>query len=233
VLASDEQLGVVLRHAVRIERHASRIVEAHELGYGPGEDADIWELEFQRRAREVYKETLPPAHQRLVADSFEHCARLMGAMAPGGEITEDWEAVAAYLRAVAKAISEDPECPAHHASFDAPDIGDFTPEVVHYEKLASLMHPDPVEKLRAAAAAVAQYCRFSSQTAPNEMQLACLQGLANGEKHADLANRLGYSQRHFQRMLADMWDQFGVDNPIQGVAFAVAQGWITVPSSTQ
>jgi len=63
---------------------------------------------------------------------------------------------------------------------------------------------------------------------PNEAQVACLQGLANGEKHADLAKRLGYSERHLQRILADMWHQFGVDSTTEGGAFAVAQGWITV-----
>lgn len=68
-----------------------------------------------------------------------------------------------------------------------------------------------------------------SSIAPDETQLACLQGLAYGEKHTDLARRLGYSERHLQRILADMWVQLGVDSPIDGVAFAVAQGWVTVP----
>lgn len=103
------------------------------------------------------------------------------------------------------------------------------PEAIHYEKLAELMSVDTAERLRATAAAVARYCRLNSPAAPNEVQLASLQGLANGEKHAELAKRLGYSERHLQRILADMWYQFGLDNTTEGVAFATAQGWITVP----
>ena len=229
--ASDKELELILKHALRLERHAWRIAEAHELGFEPGEYADIFRVEFQRRTRRVYNETLPMDYQRLVADSFELCARLMASAAHDGEVAEAWKTVAGYLRAVAEAIDEDPDCPPHQASFEVPDIGDFTPEVVHYERLAGLMHPDSVEELRAASAAVARYCRSSAQFAPDETQLACLQGLADGEKHAELAERLGYSRRHLQRILADMWHQFGVDNTIQGVAFAVAQGWITVPHS--
>ena len=102
------------------------------------------------------------------------------------------------------------------------------PEVIHYERLAELVHLDAVERLRCAAAAVARFCRFNSSMAPDEIQLALLQGLASGEKHADPAERLGYSERHLQRILADMWHQFGADNTIQGVSHAVDQGWITV-----
>ncbi len=69
-------------------------------------------------------------------------------------------------------------------------------EVIHYERLSNLISVDAVERLRSTAAAVARLCRLKSLAAPNEVQLASLQGLANGEKHAELAKRLGYSERH-------------------------------------
>ncbi|MCY3910682.1 MAG: hypothetical protein OXF99_04160 [bacterium] len=228
----DVQLRVVLRHVVPVEQYAIRITEAHNLGYGPGEHTDIWGVEFQRKAQEVWKETLPSLFQRKVADSYERCAWLMGSVVPDESVAGDWESVARYLGVVAAAIGEDPDCAKQKVPSDSLDIGRM-PEVIHYERLADLMHPDAAGRLRASAAAVARFCRFNSSIAPDEMQLACLQGLANGERHADLANRLGYSQRHLQRILADMWDQFGVDNTIQGVTLAVEQGWITVPRSTQ
>ena len=229
---SDEQLRVILRHVVPIEQYATRIAEAHDLGHGPGEHTDIWGLEFQRQAQKVWRETLPPHFQRQVADSCNRCVWLMGSVLPEESIESDWENVARYLGAVAAAINEDPECAEQEVPGDSSDTG-YMPEVIHYERLAELMHPDAAERLRATAAAVAQYCRINSSVAPNEMQLACLQGLANGEKHTDLAKRLGYSERHLQRLLADMWHQFGVNNTTEGVAFAVVQGWITIKPEFQ
>lgn len=225
---SDGQLRVVLRHAGPIEQYACRIAEAHSLGYGPGEHIDIWGVEFQRKAQKVWKETLPPLFERQVADSYERCAWLMRSVLPDESVAGDWENVARYLSAVAAAIDEDPDCAEQEVPSDSPGIGHM-PEVIHYEKLAELVHPDAVEKLRLAAAAVAQTCRNNWQNAPDEMQLACLQGLANGEKHGDLAKHLGYSERHLRRILAEIWHQFGVDSAIEGVAFAVAQGWVNVP----
>ena len=225
----DDHLKVVLRHVVPVEQYAIRIAEAHGLGYGPGEHTDIWGVEFQRKAQKVWKETLPPLFQRQVADSYERCAWLMGSVSPDQSVAGDWENVAGYLSSVAVAINKDPDCAELEVPSESLDIGHM-PEVIHYERLAELMHLDAVEELRAAAAAVTRFCRFNSLSAPNEMQLACLQGLANGEKHADLAKRLGYSKRHLQRILADMWHQFGIDNTTEGVSHAVAQGWITVPN---
>lgn len=225
---SDGQLQVVLRHAAPIERYASRIAEAHSLGHGPGGDTDIWGVEFQRKAQRVWKETLPPLFQRQVADSYQRCAWMMGSVSPDESVVGDWENVARYLGAVAAAIDEDPDCAKQKAPSDSPGIGHL-PEAIHYEELADLTHPDAVERLRAEAATVARFCRFNSSAAPDETQLACLQGLADGEKHSEIAHRLGYSERHLQRILAEMWHQFGVESTIEGVAFAVAQGWINVP----
>lgn len=227
---SDGQLRVVLRHAAPIEQYAGRIAEAHSLGHGPGGHTDIWGVEFQRKAQKVWKETLPPLFQRQVADSYERCAWMMGFVSPDESVVADWENVARYLGAVAAAIDEDPDCAEQKLPSDSPGIGHL-PEVIHYEELADLTHPDAVERLRAEAAAVARFCRFNSSAAPDEMQLACLQGLADGEKHSEIARRLGYSERHLQRILAEMWHQFGVESTIEGVAFAVAQGWIYVPRS--
>ena len=177
----------------------------------------------------MWKETLPSLFQRQVADSYECCAWFMGSVSPDQSVASDWENVAGYLSAVVVAINKDPDCAELEVPSDSLDIGHM-PEVIHYERLAELMHPDAVERLRSAAAAVARFCRFNLSIAPDEIQIACLQGLANDEKHADLAKRLGYSKRHFQRILADIWHQFGVDNTTEGVAFAVQNDWVAVPN---
>jgi len=223
-----DQLRVVLGHVVQIEEYAARISEAHSLGHGPGEHTDIWGMEFQRKAQKVWKETLPPLFQRKVADSYGRCAWLMESVLCDESIAADWENIARYLVAVAAVIAEDPDCAEQEMPSDPLGTGHM-PETIHYEGLAELMSVDAAERLRASAATVARHCRFNSSAAPNDVQLACLQGLANGEKHAELAKRLGYSERHLQRILADMWHHFGLDNPAEGVAFAVTQGWVSVP----
>ncbi|MDE0118190.1 MAG: hypothetical protein OXT07_16440 [bacterium] len=227
----DRQFEVILRHAVPIERYATRISEAHGLGHGPGSYANICDLELQRKAREVWKETLPPPFLSSVGDSYGRCAQLMGAVLPDGSAEGDWDVVCRYLGAVATVMAEDSDLGIPEVPPGSADIREM-PAVIHYESLAELMHPDAAVGLRSASAAVGRYCRFAGQSAPDETQLACLQGLANGEKHADLAVRLGYSERHLQRILADMWHQFGVNGTIEGVAHAVAQGWVTVPESS-
>ena len=228
---SDRQLEIVLRHVVPIERYAARIIEAHGLGHGPGSHTDVCDLELQRKAQKVWKETLPRLFLSRVADSYGRCAELMSAALPDDSADGDWDIVCRYLGAAATAMAEDSAHGMRQGLMEGPDIAEM-PDVIHYESLAELMHPDAAIRLRAAAVAVARFCRFNSSTAPDETQIACLQGLANGEKHADLAERLGYSERHLQRILADMWHQFGVDSTIEGVSHAVAQGWITVPSDT-
>ncbi|MXW57131.1 MAG: hypothetical protein F4124_09845 [Acidimicrobiia bacterium] len=223
-----DQLGVLLGHVAPIEQYAIRIAEAHSLGHGPGGQTDVWGVEFQRKAHKVWKETLPPQFLRQVAYSYERCAWLMASFLLDEMIIGDWENIARYLAAVAAAIAEDPDCAEQETPPDPLGIGQM-PEAIHYEKLAELMSIDAAERLRATAGVVALHCRLKSPAAPNEVQLASLQGLANGEKHAELAKRLGYSERHLQRILADMWRQFGLDNATEGVAFAVAEGWVTVP----
>ena len=148
-----------------------------------------------RGAEKVWKETLPSLFQRQVADSYERCAWFMGSVSPDQSVAGDWEYIAGYLSAVAAAINKDPDCAELEVPSDSPYIGQM-PEVIHYEKIAELLHPDAAERLHAAAGAVARFCRFNSSIVPDKMQIACLQDLANGEKHADLAKRLGYSERH-------------------------------------
>ena len=225
-------------HAAPVERYAIRIREAHKLGHGPGQCVDICDLGLQRKALQVWKETLPPAFLGAVADSYVRCAQLMGAVLSDGSAQANWDILARYLGAVATAMGEDSDLRNRQPTAGAPAIKDM-PEVIRFESLAELMHPDAVETLRGSSAAVARYCRFGLHSAPDDTQLVCLQGLADGDRQADIAKRLGYSQRHIQRILADLWHQFGVENAIQGLSFAVAQGWIAVsrtppsPQSTQ
>ena len=189
------------------------------MGLGPGRHSEICDLGLQRKALQVWKQTLPPLFLGGVADSYARCALLMGTVVPDGSAQADWDTPARYLGAVATAIAEDPGFRNRQPPAGAPAIQDM-PEVNRYESLAELMHPDAVEAPRESSAAVARYCRFAMHSAPDDTQLVCLQGLANGDKQADIAKRLGCSQRHLQRILADLWHHFGVQNAIQGLSLA-------------
>lgn len=136
---SDGQLRVVLRHANPIRQYAHRITEAQALGYGPGEHVDIWGVEFQCMALEVWKETLPPLFLRQVASSYKRCAWLMESALPDDWVAEDWEATLRHLSTVAAAVDKDPDCIGREVPLDASDIGHM-PEVIRYDKLAELHH---------------------------------------------------------------------------------------------
>lgn len=226
---STEHLGVILRHACWMERHASQIAEAFEAGHGPGEHTDAASADLHRQIGSVYQMTLSPHYLRLVADSFWRCSDLMAAMSPDEPAIDSWNTVSCYLQGVSETVSSGLN---HSQPNGDSEFNDNTMELLRYEKLATLMRPELVGALHNAATAVADYCRFFTPLAPNDTQLACLKALAAGQNQDDIAKNLGYSKRHIQRILADMWDQFGVDTAPQGLAFAAAQEWVTVPPNT-
>ena len=169
--------------------------------------------------------TLSPQYLKRIADSFWRCSGLMAAKQPDGPVTESWNIVTSYLKGISETIADGIDLA---PSPDVAEVTENTMELLRYEELAKLMHPALVDNLHNSAASVADYCRLFGPLAPDETQLACLQALATGQHQAHLAAYLGYSKRHVQRLLADMWDQFGVETAAQGVAYAAAQGWITI-----
>lgn len=154
----------------------------------------------------------------------------MAAMQPDGPVAESWNIVTSYLKGISETVADgiDPA-----PSPDVAEVTENTMELLRYEELAKLVRPELVDNLHNSAVSVADFCRLFGPLAPDETQLACLRALAVGQHQAGLAAHLGYSKRHVQRLLADMWDQFGVETAPQGVAFAVAQGWITIPTQSR
>ncbi len=228
----EEKLGEILKHARWIEWQASQIYQAHDLGHGPGRHTDFDNPEFHLQARDVYKSTLPPQCLRLVSESFENCADLMIAIQTDDAISPNWDIVISYLR-LAPGKTEDFSSESSSTNLLEPyDISDLTLGLLHYEELANLMHPELVEKLHKAATTVIRYCQSDSSFIPDDFQLACLQRLAEGEYQEELANHMGYSKRQIQRVLADIWNHLGVDDATQGLAIAVEQGWVAIPSDT-
>ncbi len=63
---------------------------------------------------------------------------------------------------------------------------------------------------------------------PSEEQLMCLQGLALGESHQEIAHNLSYSTRQLERMLNKMRGKLEVATSTEALALAVNEGWVTV-----
>ena len=103
-----------------------------------------------------------------------------------------------------------------------PDL--FVPAVVRTDRLATLMHPEGVERLRGSALAAATLGR----TTPTETDLAWLQALVDGWRVADIAREWGYSERAVYRRFRELWDHLGVQHRAQGVAVAVHLGLVEV-----
>ena len=221
---------MILRHARWVGRHASQIAEAIDAGHGPGRHIEVDSTELHRQLGSVYQMTLTPHYLWRIADSFWRCSDLMVAMQPDGPVAGGWDTVIGYLKGTSEtvAVGIDQAPPP-----DGAEVTDNTMELLRYEEFAKLMHPELVGNLHNSAASVADYCRLFAPLAPDETQLACLHALAAGQNQAGLAAHFGYSKRHVQRILADMWDQFDMETAAQGVAFAVAQGWITIPTQSR
>lgn len=63
------------------------------------------------------------------------------------------------------------------------------------------------------------------QTAPLTSEQRCLlKAVASGAAVADLATEFGYSRRSMFRELAKLWKELGVDDRIQAVRKAAAEG---------
>lgn len=78
----------------------------------------------------------------------------------------------------------------------------------------------------AAVAAVLTAAREDVEHGPSADQLSWLRQLASGVTVAQLAERVGYSERAMFRLLRDLYGQLGVRNRLQAIIRAQEAGWL-------
>ncbi|MCY4136388.1 MAG: hypothetical protein OXG30_15975 [bacterium] len=225
--SSNTAWGSIRSFAVRTAHLLECVSEAHSLGHGPGRFRKPWRIEFQRKARTVYAESLSSGYLRGVADASRHCAGLMDNTAPGEELTDDWKIFAEFLRTTGEALHEVPQVASVASTTGIEQISSVPPAVLRYELFAELLHPAGVDRLRRAVDAVARGCELYLDGVPTSIEIEWIISVAFQEPISELANRNQTSVRGMYRLLEALWARLGVRNQIQGVALAVQQGWIT------
>jgi len=153
----------------------------------------------------------------------------MTSSAPEDPGSADWEVVAEFLRTTADALLEVSEVAAIAPEVGAVDIGSMAPAVLRYERFAELLHSEGVARLMRAATAVARSCEVHLQIAPSAQEIEWIISVAAQEPIEELAMRNETSTRGMYRRIEKMWERLGVANQVQGVAYAVQQGWIAPP----
>lgn len=117
----------------------------------------------------------------------------------------------------------DPREPNTSRTTSPAEVVDSAPSILRYDRLAALTTAEGARRLARAADAVRQL--GEAPTAPlTSEQRRLLKAVASGVAVADLADEFGYSRRSMFRELAKLWKELGVDDRIQAVRKAAAEG---------
>lgn len=212
----------------RVVDGARSIAEAHRFGVAPGSHERLWDLEYLQEAVRVYGETLPLWYQRAVASLFRESADAMAERAIPAGLAEDWVIVGTYMRNASAAVMaraasspgelRPPECEG------SLEIGERMPTVVRFDRLAALATREGALGLERAAVAVQHHVGASSRLVLDDRQRRLLRRVASGAPIADLAEEFGYSRRSMYRELSRLWRALGVEDRVQAMCKAVAEG---------
>lgn len=217
----------VERLAGRLRRFGEAIEQAHDLGHGPGECDEPWSLEFQVEAIEIYRTTVPWEFLIELSSGFrDGCAQMRDR--PSGADGDAWLLVRTDFESAAEAIDRAAPLPLVAADVRAGDLDPDPPSVLSYELLGRAISARGAEQLTAAAAEVERSCRDLRSSPLSDEEVVWLESLIAGDKVLDVAVAAGCSERQMHRALAELWRRLGVDGRTEGIALAVAQGWVTV-----
>ncbi len=215
----DRDYKLIKCCADRIVDLATEIEWAWEIGIPHGDHREPWTSDFQHVAVEIYIATVPGPYALKVGETFEECARKMSLTRCPADAEENWRIVVSYLRSRADCIFQQLGRRTNEAIADSGLLRASTPGVVRYDKLAPLLHPEGVRRLRKAAKNVAQAPLPTLVPGPH---LTCeevewVQALVDGEAVVDLAHRYGHSRRSMFRLLSELWEKMGVDGRVSGL----------------
>lgn len=227
---SANKLGVVALYAGRIRFWADSIEQAHRFGNPAGTNDAPWELPFQQRAAQIYRDVLPETYLEGLSAVFLGCSLTMEDHPIPGALGGDWQIVLSYLTNASYAIADEMAFDLFPAWEDpAGNNEPTTPAIVRFDLLAPLVSATGARALHSAGDNVAKHLLANTSTAEmplTQVQLDILGDLARGVRVIDIANARGFSTRSLYRELADMWETLGVSNKQQGIALAADKGWL-------
>jgi len=209
---------------------SSAMLECYLFGVPEGAHSEPWGGDYHREAVAVYNESLPWTYQRDIATLFRDSLGAMARCLIPAELVEDWAIVTAYMREAADAIEDWLESgqprPDRSCAAVSPGVTSDVPRVVHWDALAALTTQDGTRRLKAACVAVQRYFDAEAPPSLDASERLMLESLASGAAIADVASRMGYSERSMYRELSKLWDKLGVSGRAAAVHKATVEGLI-------
>ncbi len=228
-LLTDLELLTIAR---RVADFGRSLQDAHALGHGPGPFDDLSTRLFHDEAVKVNSETLPWSYLIAISHQFQTPARQMASRAVPLDSVDEWILIVDYLRSASAAMlaaAPDPQP-------EANDLGVLTStvSVMPFDRLAPLASSQGARSLAEAGEVVASVLASGSESNPlSEHEAALLRQLIAGRRIIDIADQHGYAQRTLHRKLNEIWQRLGARSRVDGLALAVAKGWIDPPKVGQ
>lgn len=224
-------LDIALVHLAcgRIAGLARAIADAHRFGTAEGTIDEPWTAEFHRKAVHIFDLSLPRSYQRDIGALFQRSADIMDACSIPSSLAGDWLITRTHMVEASRHIFE---CLAPKESDEpVPPIDAVIPTVARFDLLAGLITRQGATRLERAALAVQRHMdtlQHATATSPvvelNANERLLLASVASGLPIAAVAEELGYSQRSVYRSLSRIWRKLGVENRVQGIRKAIADG---------
>jgi DNA-binding CsgD family transcriptional regulator len=216
-------LAKVNRYALGTEMNARTLRHAQQLGVRAGR-LNPWTVTYMRASVTIWLETCPDYYVAQMGRAISTYAAIMRAREVEAGLFNDWALLLLQAEAIVTAVDEQlPNAP--RIKTGLPRTGG-APGILRYDKLASLCTKAGVARLEDAGAQVAAYCQRRLYGDVSNHEIEWLRALQNGDRTADLAARVGYSERDFYRALGRLWAKLGVNSRAEGIALASRMGWL-------
>lgn len=203
------------------------VVDAYKFGVPEGPHRQPWTEAYTRDAVEICAETLPPWYIREIASLFRQGAAAMEEHNIPVSQAQDWLIVIQYMHNASDAMTRWSK--SHRVSSTSrpaspAEAVDRAPSILRFDRLAALTTAEGACRLAGAADAVRQHLGGVLKVPLTGEQRRLLKEVASGVAVADLAAEFGYSRRSMFRELDKLWKTLGVDDRIQAVRKAAAEG---------
>ena len=215
--------------ASRVRGFARSLLEAHDLGFGPGDQNELWTLEFHRIAAPAYSASLPPWYAFELALTFERYGALMAASPAPSEAAHAWTIISSYLNGASCALLETTPPDGRRNSVQRRPIGATTPAVMRYDLLACVASREGATRLDESAAELLRALEQVVEHGISDEERTWLSRLMRGDRLLDIAVDAQLSERSLHRRLDALQGRLGVRSRIEAVAYCVQRGWMAGP----
>ncbi len=223
----EDSMSRIVKATRRAALLARGLHEAQELNYGPGSIDTLLSPAFHREATGIYSATLKWTYLSRHALAMESAANAMTvAQSPRG-VEQEWIFVCRYLSASSLAIFEQlPDC----SALSAPEVPhvelDHPPSVLRFDLLAQLASRSAVEETLVTTRRLADAIVPNVDCPISDWSVRLLGRMVTGQRVADVAIAVGYSERSLYRHFGEMWRSLEVEGRAEAIHLATEKGWL-------